>query len=103
MSSAKKKQTTIARLPDGGGGVIEVTASEKQKDAALLALLKKGGRSARPDIPEEEKIPEVRLSLRVPEDVAERIKQAAKTRPINTPRHSWIIEAILEKLKKESF
>ena len=101
MSLAKKKQTTIARLPEGEG--IAATVSEKEKDTALLALIKKGGRSARPELLEEEKIEEKRLSLRIPEDVAERVKQAAKARPIKTPCHSWIVEAILEKLKKESF
>lgn len=103
MASAKKKQTTIAKLPELEEEKIETTLSDKEKDVALLALIKKGGRSARPELLEEEKIPEKRLSLRIPEDVAERVKQAAKARPIKTPCHSWIVEAILEKLKKESF
>ena len=101
MSSAKNKKSTIARLPDGEG--ITATVSEKAKDTALLALIKKGGRSARPEFLEEEKIQEKRISLRIPEEVAERVRQAAKARPIKTPSHSWIVEAILEKLNKESF
>lgn len=101
MPSAKKKKSTIVRLPEGEG--IAVTVSEKAKDTALLALIKKGGRSARPELLEEEKIQEKRISLRIPEDVAERVRQAAKARPIKTPSHSWIVEAILEKLNNESF
>lgn len=101
MPSAKKKKSTIVRLPEGEG--IMATVSEKAKDTALLALIKKGGRSARPELLEEEKIQEKRISLRIPEDVAERVRQAAKARPIKTPSHSWIVEAILEKLNNESF
>lgn len=99
----KKKQSTIARLPEQGGGEVAAVLNEKERDAALLALIKKGGRSARPIEEEEEKLPEKRISLRVSEDIAERIKQAAKARPVKTPSHTWIVEAILEKLKKEAF
>lgn len=98
----KKKQSTIARLPDQGGGNIAPNLNDKEKDAALLALIKKGGRSARP-LEDEDQVQEKRISLRIPEDVAERIKQAAKARPIKTPSHTWIVEAVLEKLKKEGF
>ncbi len=100
MLSVKKK-TTIAKLPERES--MEAKVSAKEKDAALLALIKKGGRSARPDFLEEEKVSEKRISLRISEDIAERIRQAAKARPIKMPRHSWIVEAILEKLDKESF
>lgn len=103
MSSAKKKkQSTIARLPEQSEGKVSSNLNDKEKDVALLALIKKGGRSARP-LEDEEQIPEKRISLRIPEDVAERIKQAAKARAIKTPSHTWIVEAVLEKLKKEGF
>lgn len=103
MSTAKKKkQSTIARLPEQGGGNTSSHLNDKERDAALLALIKKGGRSARPT-EDEDKIPEKRISLRIPEDVGERIKQAAKSRPIKTSSHTWIVEAVLEKLKKEGF
>jgi predicted DNA binding CopG/RHH family protein len=101
-NAKKKKQSTIARLPEQGGGNKNPNLNDKDRDAALLALIKKGGRSARV-VEDEEQIPEKRISLRIAEDVAERIKQAAKARPIKTPSHTWIVEAILEKLKKEGF
>lgn len=101
-SARKKKQSTIAKLPEQGGGNAAPALNDKERDAALLALIKKGGRSAR-SVEDEEQIPEKRISLRIPEDVAERIKQAAKSRPIKTPSHTWIVEAVLEKLKKEGF
>ena len=101
MSNAKKKkQSTIARLPEQGVGNLSSNFNDKEKDTALLALIKKGGRSARP-LDDEDQVQEKRISLRLPEDVAERIKQAAKARPIKTPSHTWIVEAVLEKLKKE--
>ena len=101
MSNAKKKKlSTIARLPEQGAGNLSSNFNDKEKDTALLALIKKGGRSAR-TLDDEDQVQEKRISLRLPEDVAERIKQAAKARPIKTPSHTWIVEAVLEKLKKE--
>ena len=51
---AVNKKTTIAKLPEKESMTVKV--SDKEKDAALLALIKKGGRSARPDLSEEEKL-----------------------------------------------
>lgn len=101
-NTKKKKQSTIAKLPELGVGKSSSNLNDKEKDAALLALIKKGGRSARL-IDDEYPIQEKRISLRILEDVSERIKQAAKAREIKTPSHTWIVEAILEKLKKEGF
>ena len=82
MSNAKKKkQSTIARLPEQGEGKLSSGFNDKERDTALLALIKKGGRSARP-LDDEDQVQEKRISLRLPEDVAERIKQAAKARAI---------------------
>jgi predicted DNA binding CopG/RHH family protein len=97
----KKKQSTIVRLPEETGNIAS-SFNDKERDTALLALIKKGGRSARP-LEDEDQVQEKRISLRIPEDVAERIKQAAKARPIKMPSHTWIVEAVLEKLKKEGF
>ena len=46
---------------------------------------------------------EKRLSLRIPPDLGARVKQASQARLVRTPVHTWIVEAILEKLAKESF
>lgn len=103
MSNAKKKkQSTIVRLPEQGVGNITSNLNDKEKDTALLALIKKGGRSARP-LDDEDQVQEKRISLRLPGDIAERIKQATKARPIKMPSHTWIVEAVFEKLKKEGF
>jgi hypothetical protein len=42
------------------------------------------------------------LLLRVPSDILNRIDVSLKTRPIKTPRHTWILEAIVEKLEREA-
>lgn len=97
------KKSTIARLPvDLQSDGASVSDNERKKDEALLALIKKGGTSAKP-MEEDEPIYEKRLSLRMSSDIADRIKQAAKSRPVKISSHSWILEAVLEKLKKESF
>lgn len=40
--------------------------------------------------------------LRVPDDILERVDTAVQARSIKTPRHTWLLEAIVEKLEKES-
>lgn len=39
--------------------------------------------------------------LRIPADVMERIDEAVQARRIKTPRHTWLLEAIMEKLDRE--
>ena len=39
--------------------------------------------------------------LRIPAAMLEQIDAAVKARPIKTPRHRWILEALHEKLSRE--
>ena len=39
--------------------------------------------------------------LRIPADVMERVDRAVQARRIKTPRHTWLLEAIMEKLDRE--
>lgn len=39
--------------------------------------------------------------LRIPSDILEGIDQAVAGRRVPTPRHTWIIEALVEKLERE--
>lgn len=39
--------------------------------------------------------------LRVPTEILGQVDQALESRPLRTPRHSWILEAIWEKLQRE--
>ena len=38
--------------------------------------------------------------IRLPPDMLERVDAAVDARPIRIPRHTWILEAILEKLER---
>ncbi len=39
--------------------------------------------------------------LRIPADVMERVDLAVQARRIKTPRHTWLLEAIMEKLDRD--
>jgi hypothetical protein len=41
------------------------------------------------------------ILLRIPTDMMERLDTALKNRPVRLPRHTWILEAIHEKLTRE--
>ncbi len=71
------------------------TASKVDVDA----LINKGGSVAQKQGAEPKEKPVI---LRVPENVLERIDATVKARRIKTPRHTWLLEAVLEKLEKES-
>ena len=43
----------------------------------------------------------VQVNLRVPPALLQQIDQALGARPFKTPRQTWILEAVLEKLKRE--
>ena len=40
--------------------------------------------------------------LRIPGEIGQRLDQALRARPVRIPRHTWILEAIVEKLDRES-
>ncbi len=69
------------------------------------ALISRGGSvaghppSGRPAKTDDEEVMLVQLRL-VPALVG-KIDAVVKARPIKTPRHTWLLEAVLEKLKRE--
>lgn len=69
------------------------------------ALINKGGSvggqpsAAAADAATEAK--PVPVVLRVPGDVLARVDQALKTRRVRIPRHTWLLEAVVEKLERE--
>lgn len=62
------------------------------------ALINKGGSPPRQD---EVKDGAVAVVLRLPAEILSRVDAAVKARPIRTPRHTWLLEAIHEKLQRE--
>ncbi len=41
------------------------------------------------------------INLRIPVLLVERIDQILEERPLRTPRHTWLLEAVLEKLERD--
>lgn len=98
----KKRQSTIARLPEEEVSIPKKKRkmSEEENNELLLSLIKKGGKSARKE--EELKVYK-KLTIRLPEDVNERVTSASNSRIIPMSNHSWLLEAVYEKLKKEGY
>jgi len=78
-----------------------VTRKPKQSAKAvdIDALIRKGGRVA--GEAEAAPVKAAAVVLRVPADVMTRVDQAVQARRVKTPRHTWLLEAILEKLERE--
>jgi hypothetical protein len=72
-------------------------AQEARAGVDVEALINKG-LAIRKDEPKKA---EISVLLRLQANIAERLDFAIKAKPIRTPRHSWILEAILEKLERE--
>ena len=72
----------------------------KIKEGEIQSLIEKGGGIAQSE-PKTQRKEITNISLRIPNDITERIAQVITKRPFKTPRHTWILEAILEKLEKE--
>ena len=81
---------TIARKPKGNA-----QASEAQ----IAALIDKGGSAADQTVAAPNNLA---VALRIPEPLAERLTQALKDDMTRIPRHTWILQAIVEKLDRET-
>jgi hypothetical protein len=65
------------------------------------ALINRGGSPTGGTV-EDPKEAVVPIVLRLPHPMLDQIEAAIKRRPFKTPRHTWILEAIHEKLSRES-
>jgi hypothetical protein len=67
------------------------------------ALINKGGSIAKPNEPTSPNDinTEKQVALRIPATMLNHIDNILKQRAIRTPRHTWILEAIAEKLERE--
>jgi len=78
----------------------KVIKKEETAPVDVDALINRGGSVAGRPVPsEKEKI--VTVNLRVPSETLNRVDQAVQSRPFKIPRHTWLMEAIVEKLKRE--
>jgi hypothetical protein len=74
------------------------TASEVDVDA----LINKGGSVARVAEPAPLPSKPAPVVLRMPPDVLVRIDRAVEARRVKVPRHTWLMEAVIEKLEREA-
>jgi hypothetical protein len=65
------------------------------------ALINKGGSVAQPSNEERDVPKQAQVKLRLPTDLLAQVDQVLKGRRITIPRHTWLIEAIVEKLERE--
>jgi hypothetical protein len=83
---------------------VAITRKPRSSGAPVLvdvdALINKGGSTPKRDI--EEKDGTIPVMLRLPSDVLSRVDAVVKARPIRTPRHTWLLEAVHEKLRRET-
>jgi hypothetical protein len=73
------------------------TNSDEQK---IDALIERGG-----TVPRDKtagKTRQMMVQLRLSSDLIQRIDKSRRKRTVAPSRHSWILEALLEKLKSES-
>lgn len=85
MSISKKPKTTSS-----------------QSEAKVQALIEKGGSSAHKDKQNKKQQKDVvPISLRLPREFSERIEAVLEKRALKIPRHTWLLEAVIEKLERE--
>ena len=78
-------------------------ATAKDPNVDVDELINKGGSVASSTpTPKSKKNPAV-VNLHLPDSLIERVNNAVKSRTLKTPRHTWLLEAVLEKLEKEGF
>ena len=68
-------------------------------ETEIQAVIRKG-LSGSPGPADDEE--EAQVKLRLPAALLRRVDAAVRAQPIKTPRHRWLIEAIVEKLGRES-
>jgi uncharacterized membrane protein len=69
---------------------------EETSQSQINAVISKGGSVANQDKAKTEKI-----LIRIPNTLLDRVDTDLTTRPLKTPRNTWILEAILEKLERQ--
>ncbi len=89
--------STVTRKPNR-----QQASTPPPNEAEIEALIHQGLSKPEdhPGTPSHED--EQQVVLRLPRVLLRRVDVAVKQRPIKTPRHRWLVEAILEKLERES-
>ena len=86
----------IARKP-------QAKSQEQVPSVDIDALIAKGGSvGSSESTPKDDNNGVGSFTLRVPKNLLRQIKQQTQDRPIKTDRQRWILEAIVEKLERDS-
>jgi hypothetical protein len=67
----------------------------------IEALIGKGGSVAAYQEQQPPKVKEIPVVVRIPSDLLGRIDALVGRRQLKTPRHTWLLEALLEKVNRE--
>jgi hypothetical protein len=73
----------------------------KSSRVDVEALINKGGSPPNAQTSAEHQDASSAVVLRIPNVLLEQIDASVKSRPIRTPRHTWLLEALHEKLSRE--
>jgi hypothetical protein len=65
-------------------------------------LISKGGSVARAGAEPAAPAKTAPVVLRLPPDVLTRVDRAVEARRVKVPRHTWLMEAVIEKLEREA-
>lgn len=75
--------------------------SEKQiKEQNINALINKGGSIAKEN-GDDKQSGDKPILIRVPAEALQKIDEIVSAKKIKTPRHTWLLEAVFEKLERE--
>ncbi len=66
------------------------------------ALINKGGSTPAREAAAKSHTGTTPIVLRLPTELLDQVDSLLKARPVRLPRHTWILEAVYEKLKRES-
>jgi hypothetical protein len=89
--------STVTRKPDNNKAQVP-----QAREAEIEALIHKGLSAPADHVPLPSNDEDRQVVLRLPVSLLSRVDRAVKQRPMKTPRHRWLLEAILEKLERES-
>ena len=82
----------ISRKPTG------TTTEGLPKETAINALINKGGSIATNG---EKQGSEKAIIVRIPNEAVAKIDSIVSSKQIKIPRHTWLLEAVFEKLERE--
>lgn len=66
------------------------------------ALINKGGSAPVRESSKPSQSGTTPIILRLPTELLQQVDSLLKNRPVRLPRHTWILEAVYEKMKRES-